>query len=359
MTDHEAPVLVERRGSLGVLTLNRPRAINALTHEMVTLMHAALNEWREDPAVAAVLLVGSGERGLCAGGDIVSIYRDAVDGGRGSEQFWSDEYRLNAAIAAYPKPYVALMDGIVLGGGVGVSAHASHRVVTEKTRLGMPEVGIGFVPDVGGTWLLSRAPGELGTLVALTGGHLDGADAIEVGLADHFVASDDLEKLASLLEEIPADEAITRVAGPRPASGLARQRLWADETFGHDSVGQIVAALEQRVEPEAQKALSALQRSSPTSVVVTLRALRQAKHLDLGEALAQEYRIAVRMLRGHDFPEGIRAQVIDKDRNPQWQPGSVAQVTTDAVDSYFAPLDEAELVLRPESHPSTDQGATP
>lgn len=222
----------------------------------------------------------------------------------------------------------------------------------------MPEVGIGFVPDVGGTWLLAKAPGELGTLVALTGGHLDAADAIELGMADHFVPSGDLEKLTELLEEVPADEAIARVAGPRPVSGLLRKRAWVDEAFGHDSVERIVQALEQVNDAEAQKARAAIERSSPTSVVVTLRALRKAEHLGLGEALAQEYRIAVRMLRGHDFPEGIRAQVIDKDRNPQWQPSHLDQVTTAAVMHHFAPLGEDELVLRPNSHTSTNQGAT-
>jgi len=338
-TTAESPVLAERRGRLGVLTLNRPRAINALTHEMVSLIRSALDAWAEDPEVETVLLTGAGERGLCAGGDIVSIHRDALTGSTGSEDFWRDEYQLNATIASYPKPYVALMDGIVLGGGVGVSAHASHRVVTERTRIGMPETGIGFVPDVGGTWLLAHAPGELGTYVALTAGHVDAGDAIELGLADHHVLSEDLPRLIELLESRPVSEALAHVLQPAPPSPLGKQRDWIDTAFAGDDPATILAAVQRRSEPEARKAAEALGRNSPTALVVTLRALRAAGQMNgLTQALDQEYRIAVRMLRGHDFPEGIRAQVIDKDRNPRWKPATIAGVTTAMVDHYFAPL---------------------
>ena len=335
----EAPVLVERRGRVGVLTLNRPRAINALTHEMVGIIQSTLDAWSGDPGVETVLLTGAGERGLCAGGDIVSIHQDAVSGGTGSEDFWRDEYRLNATIASYPKPYVALMDGIVLGGGVGVSAHASHRVVTERTRIGMPETGIGFVPDVGGTWLLSHAPGELGTYLALTAGHVDAGDAIALGLADHFVASADLPRLAVLLEGRPVPQALAHVAQPAPPSALTDQRSWIDDCFVSDDVATILAAVADRSEPEARAAEKALRRNSPTSLAVTLRAMREARGMaGLQQALDQEFRIAVRMLRGHDFPEGVRAQVIDKDRTPHWDPPTIAGVGADTVEHYFAPL---------------------
>ncbi|MFC5959253.1 enoyl-CoA hydratase/isomerase family protein [Streptomyces pratens] len=346
----EPSVLAERRGPLGLLTLNRPRSINALTHEMVGLLQAALDDWATDPDVTAVVVKGAGTRGLCAGGDIVSIYQDAVSGGHGAVDFWRDEYRLNAFIASYPKPYVALMDGIVLGGGVGVSAHASHRVVTDKTRVGMPETGIGFVPDVGGTWLLSRAPGELGTLVALTAGHMTAGDAIELGLADHFVDSADLETLVDLLVDHPVDEALTKVARPAPPSKLAEQRTWVDAAFAHNTVAEILDALNRRPEPEAAEALTAIRSKSPTSLVVTLRALRAARRMTrLEEALAQEFRLAVRLLRGHDMAEGIRAQVIDKDRNPRWEPPQVADVDPVEVDAHFASLGDAELELDPTS----------
>jgi enoyl-CoA hydratase len=341
----DRPVLISRHGTLGLLTLNRPRAINALTHEMVNTLQVALEEWARDPGVQTVALVGSGERGLCAGGDIVSIYRDATSGGRDSIDFWRDEYALNATIASYPKPYVAVMDGIVLGGGVGLSAHASHRVVTERTRIGMPEVGIGFVPDVGGTHLLSRAPGELGTFVALTAGHVGAGDAIELGLADHFVASDDVGSLVDLLADQPVEVALDKTATAAPQALLAEQRSWIDTAFEHDNVRAIHAALREVDTEPAGTALAALAAKSPTSLAVTLRALRSARDMDLPEALAQELRIAVRMLRGHDFPEGIRAQVIDKDRNPQWSPASIDEVTADLVNTYFESIGEDELVL--------------
>lgn len=350
----EPTVLVERRGRAGVLTLNRPRALNALTHEMVGLLDAALRAWADDPAVEVVVLRGAGERGLCAGGDIVAIHRDATTGGTGSEDFWRDEYHLNALIARYPKPYVALMDGIVLGGGVGVSAHASHRVVTERTRIGMPETGIGFVPDVGGTWLLSRSPGELGTYVALTAGHADGADALVLGLADRMVASADLDRLVEQLADPSAgsvDSVLDSVAVAPPEGGLTAARAWIDVGFGHDDAREVVAALRARPEPEAHAAADTVEAKSPTSVAVTLRALRAARHMDsLEEALTQEYRIALRMLRGHDFPEGVRAQVIDKDRSPRWEPASLEALQDADVASYFAPLGSAELGLtRPPS----------
>lgn len=337
MTD-EPSVLAERRGRIGLLTLNRPRAINALTHEMVGLMTSRLEAWVHDDAVEVVVLTGAGERGLCAGGDIVSFHRDAVGGGTGTEDFWRDEYALDAFVDRYPKPYVALMDGIVLGGGVGVSAHGAHRVVTDRTRIGMPETGIGFLPDVGGTWLLSHAPGELGTFAALTGRHFDAADAIELGLADDYVPSGQLDRLLGLLETQSVDDAITAVAQTPPASWLAAQRSWIDEAFAHDDPQAILAALQSRPEPEAREAAATMTAKSPTAVAVTLRALRDARAMaSLEEALEQEYRIAVRLLRGcADFREGIRAQVIDKDRNPQWQPATLADVTAETVDAYTA-----------------------
>ncbi|HEY1133358.1 MAG TPA: enoyl-CoA hydratase/isomerase family protein [Nocardioides sp.] len=344
----EPTVLAEVRGRVGLLTLNRPRAINALTHEMVGLLDARLRAWASDPAVQTVVVRGAGDRGLCAGGDIVAIHRDATTGGTGSEDFWRDEYRLNALIAGYPKPYVALMDGIVLGGGVGVSAHGSHRVVTERTRVGMPETGIGFVPDVGGTWLLSHAPGELGTHVALTAGHVGAADAIDLGLADRYVDSADLDRLVELLEQQPVEEALEAVAGVAAPGSLAEARPWIDAAFAHDDVPTIIASLRARPEDDAHRAADAVAAKSPTAVAVTLRALRAARAMaGLEQALDQEYRIVLRMLRGHDFPEGIRAQVIDKDRNPRWRPARFEDLDTGAVDAYFAPLGAAELALAP------------
>lgn len=357
-TTPEPSVLTERRGPRGrlaVLTLNRPRAINALTHDMAAHIRTTLVQWASDDDVEAVVLTGAGDRGLCAGGDIVAIYDDARSGGRATEDFWREEYHLNALIASYPKPYVALMDGLVLGGGVGLSAHAAHRVVTDRTRIGMPETGIGFVPDVGGTWLLSRGRSELGTFLALTAGHVRAADAIEVGLADHYVPAADLDHLLDLLAVQPTETALAKAEHAPPKSELGEHREWIDQTFRHDDVTSILDALDARNEEAAATAHKAVATASPTSVVVTLRALRAARVMSrLEEALDQEYRIAVRMLRGHDFPEGIRAQVIDKDRQPRWNPTTIDDLDPADVEGYFAPLGDAELGLAPP--PAFDPG---
>jgi len=341
-------VLFERRGRLGVIVLNRPRNINALTPQMVEAMLAKLGEWAKDDAVRTVLVRGAGERGLCAGGDIVAIYRDMIDdGGSATAQFWAREYRLNSLISRYPKPYVAFMDGLVLGGGVGISAHGSHRIITERTRMGMPETTIGFVPDVGGTFLLAAATGESGTHAALTGAHLDGADALHLGLADHFVRSDSLDALATALEEEAADEAIAKfVVEPQPSS-LAADRTWIDHAYAADDVEEIVRRLRSTPVPEAAQAADSIEAKSPTALKVTLEALRRARARDLTleEALDVEYRIGLRFLAGHDFREGIRAQVIDKDRSPRWNPATAADVTTSMVADCFTSLGGRELGL--------------
>ena len=342
-----AEVLFERRGRLGVVTLNRPRAVNALTAGMASAMLEQLTLWADDDAVAAVLVRGAGDRGLCAGGDIVAIYRDMLDGGDATADFWAEEYRLNLLISEYPKPYVALMDGLVLGGGVGISAHGSVRIVTERTRMGMPETTIGFVPDVGGTLLLSRSPGETGTHAALTGAHLSGADALFLGLADHFVPSASLAELEAALEAEPADAAVARFVEEAPGSVLAAQREWIDACYSSDDAEEILRRL-RAAGGEAADAADTIAGKSPTAVKVALASLRRAKNLSLEEALEQEYRVGLRFLAGPDFREGIRAQVVDKDRDPHWQPASLAEVSRNDVESYFAPLGDRELKLSKE-----------
>ncbi len=346
-------VLFERRGRLGVVTLNRPRAVNALTAGMAAAMLERLTEWADDDGVATVLVQGAGERGLCAGGDIVAIYEDMLKGGDATADFWRTEYRLNALIAGYPKPYVAFMDGLVLGGGVGISAHGSVRVVTERTRSGMPETTIGFVPDVGGTLLLSRSPGEAGTHAALTGAHLSGADALFLGLADHFVPSENLPALAAALETETAEAAVARFAERPPASVLAGQRDWIDACYTGDDAEEILRRLRgfDRETPgdapgEAAEAAVTIEAKSPTAVKVTLESLRRAKNLTLEEVLEQEYRVGLRFLAGPDFREGIRAQVIDKDRNPQWKPATLHEVSAADVERFFEPVGERELNLQ-------------
>jgi len=344
-----AEVLFGRRGRLGLITLNRPRAVNALTPGMVDLILRQLTEWMADDAVATVLVQGAGERGLCAGGDIVAIYRDMLQAGNATAGFWQTEYRVNSLISRYPKPYVAMMDGLVLGGGVGISAHGNVRVVTERTRMGMPETTIGFAPDVGGTFLLSHAPGETGTHAALTGAHLDAGDALFLGLADHYVPSGALPRLVAALEHESPEDAVARYAEQPPPSALAGQQDWIDACYGSDDAGDIVARLRAWTGPgreDAAAAADTIEAKSPTSVKVTLAGLRRAAKLTLDDTLAQEYRAGIRFLQGPDFREGIRAQVVDKDRNPQWKPATLAEVLPEQVDRFFEPLDGGELDLR-------------
>ncbi|MFB7455204.1 enoyl-CoA hydratase/isomerase family protein [Streptomyces sp. NPDC056188] len=347
MTATEEPVLFHTAGRAAHITLNRPRALNALTHEMVRRIDEALTDWEHDPAVETVVITGAGERGLCAGGDIRAIHDDARDGnGTASAAFWRDEYHLNARIARYPKPYVAVMDGIVMGGGVGVSAHGSVRVVTERSRIAMPETGIGFVPDVGGTHLLALAPGELGTHLALTGAQIGAGDALLCGLADHYVPSAFLPALIDDLAVTPVWEVLARHVRPAPQGELAGRREWIDSCYAARTVEDIVGRLLDHGEPAAKEAAQTLLTKSPTALKVTLTALRRARPLGSLEAvLEQEYRVSCAALSSPDLVEGIRAQVIDKDRDPRWSPGTLAEVTDADVGRFFAPLGDRELGL--------------
>lgn len=339
VTENE-DVLVSVRNGVGILTLNRPKAINSLNDAMVAGMSEALHAWASDESVHTVLLTGSGERGLCAGGDVVALYHSAKAGGADARRFWYDEYLLNAYIGSYPKPYVALMDGIVMGGGVGVAAHGNIRVATDTTKMAMPEVGIGFIPDVGGTYLLSRAPGALGLHAALTGAPFSGADAIAMGFADHYVPHD---KLADFTESVIVDgvqNALATYAIEPPASTLLEQRGWIDECYSGDTVADILGALAGHVATAAQDAAKLIATRSPIALAVTLEAVRRAGKLaTLEDVLQQEYRTSCTSVKSHDFVEGIRAQLVDKDRNPQWSPASIEAVTAADVDAYFVPAD--------------------
>ncbi|MFJ5864891.1 enoyl-CoA hydratase/isomerase family protein [Streptomyces parvus] len=360
----DRPVLLETRGTCMHLTLNRPRALNALSHTMVRLLDEALARAEQDDAIHSVLLSGAGDRGLCAGGDIRALHDDARASGRASLGFWRDEYRLNARIARFPKPYVALMDGIVMGGGVGVSAHAGIRVVTERSRVAMPETAIGFVPDVGGTRLLAAAPGELGTHLALTGRSVGAADAILCGLADHHVPVRLLPALTEALREPTGPPGPTGPTGPGasvadivqgfatdpPAGDLAAQRDWIDDCYAADTVEDIVRKLRASRVPAAQTVADELLTKSPLALKVTLAAVRRAAGLDSLEAvLDQEFRVSSRAFEHPDFVEGVRARIIDKDNAPQWKPGSLAEVDDQEVARFFAPLGpgEQELALAP------------
>jgi enoyl-CoA hydratase len=344
LVEHD-DVLLRHEGGLGRVVLNRPRAINALTHAMVERIDTALTAWETDDGVRAVVVSGAGERGLCAGGDLRGFHADALSGGAGTLDFWRDEYALDAHVARYPKPYVAIMDGIVMGGGVGISAHGGVRVVTERTRLAMPEVGIGLVPDVGGTYLLSRAPGELGTHLALTATEIGAGDAIACGFADHFVPSDDLAGFLDALA-VDVDGAVRAFAGTAPPAHLPGEREWIDRCYAADTVEEVVARLRDFGSPEAKDAVERILGKSPTALKVTLRSLRLARDLaTVEQVLAQEYRVSTACLRSPDLAEGIRAQVIDKDRVPRWTPATLEEVADATVEAFFAPLGEDELVL--------------
>jgi len=334
----DEPVLTSTEGRVARIVLNRPRVINALNHAMVLRIDAALAAWRADPQVEAVVITGAGERGLCAGGDIRAVHDDASRGdGREAAAFWRDEYRLNASIASYPKPYVAVMDGIVMGGGVGVSAHSDVRVVTERSLVGMPETAIGFVPDVGGTYLLSRAPGELGTHLALTGMPVGAGDAVLCGLADHFVPSDRLTEFTAALAHETPEAAVAEFATPCPNGELAAHREWIDHCYAADSVEEIVARLRSSGITAAKQTAEIILAKSPTSLKVTLAAVRRARGLSrLEDVLAQEFRVSCAMLSSPDLVEGVRAQIIDKDRNPRWSPATLAEVSAQDVQRPFA-----------------------
>ena len=322
-------------GRAGRITLNRPQALNALTLPMVRAVDAALIAWADDPSVSLVVVDGAGERAFCAGGDIRALYEAARAGDiAAARAFFAAEYAMNAHIARFPKPYVALMDGVVMGGGVGLSAHGSVRVVTERTLLAMPETGIGLFPDVGATWLLSRA-GALGRHLALTGTRIGAGDAILAGLADVFVPS---ARLPALIEALAEGDAgvVQEFAEPRPDPSLAHHTGWMTACYGHDSVEPILAALAANPATAAREAGREIAAKSPSSLKVTLRALREAAALpDLEHALAQELVLATGCMRSHDFVEGVRAAVIDRDRQPRWQPARLQDVTPAMVDRYF------------------------
>jgi enoyl-CoA hydratase len=347
-----APDLIARReASAGIIRLNRPKAINAITLEMFRDIDKALDAFEADPAVAVIVLEGAGERGLCAGGDIRALWESSKVSGDLGKILWREEYILNARIKRFPKPYVAFMDGIVMGGGVGLSAHSSHRVVTERTKLAMPEVGLGFFPDVGGTYLLSRAPGEIGTYFGLTGQTMNGADAIHARFADAVVPSTKLPALRDALTKVrpgtmSADikTLIAQFATGETAGPVAARQSQIDAWFAHDRMGDIISALRQDGSELAQATLKTLAEKSPRGMVVTLRLLRLARtSASLEECLVREYRAALEVFRSDDFREGVRAAVIDKDRNPRWSPPRIEDVTPEMVARYFAEIGADEL----------------
>ncbi|WP_209325741.1 enoyl-CoA hydratase/isomerase family protein [Brevibacterium renqingii] len=350
MTDTSAQrtddsVVTSVSNGVGRIELNRPKLINALSQEMVGAIDDALSAWSDDDSVSLVLVTGRGERGLCAGGDIKAVYNDIVAGSDENAKFWNREYKMNHAISEFPKPYVVIMNGITMGGGVGISGHGSHRIVTDSTKVGMPETGIGLFPDVGGTHLLADAPGELGTHLALTGRPVGAGTAIALGLADHYVPD---ARIPDLISDLTSGQELDAVLGKysaaAPVDELAEAADWINECYVGNSAEDIVAALAAHEDPDAQATAELIGSKAPTSVKVTLAALRKAASMSLAEVLEQDYRVAVALTERPDLKEGIRAQVIDKDRNPQWSPATLADVSDETVESILT-TDHEEKVF--------------
>ncbi|MFO1124733.1 MAG: 3-hydroxyisobutyryl-CoA hydrolase [Methylocystis sp.] len=341
-------IIASREGRLGRIVLNRPQALNTLTLPMVRAFRRALDEFGEDDDVCAVLVAGAGGRGLCAGGDVRILYELEIGQKRRFADFWREEYELNARIAAFPKPYVVIMDGIVMGGGVGISAHGNRRVVTERSRIAMPEVGIGFFPDVGASWLLSRA-GAVGAYMALSAASVTATDAIDAGLADLLIHSKDIERLIGELEVIgvaeDVDAAMRRLAR-RPDDGqlLPYSRL-LDEATAQEKVTDVIAAFEREGSEFSVRAADDIGSKSPTALKVTHALLRRALQArDLETCLTNEFKAACRMLETHDLYEGIRAAIIDKDRRPKWSPDRLDMVSDAAVEEILG----GDATLRPK-----------
>jgi enoyl-CoA hydratase len=344
----EAPpeILFDRRGAAGLVTLNRPQALNAVTLGMLRAFTRKLQEWRDDPSITRVVLSAAGGRAFSAGGDIRALY-EAGTSGRHDEMlaFYGEEYVLNSIIKHYPKPYIALIDGIVMGGGVGLSVHGSHRVAGDRFSFAMPEVSIGFFPDVGATWFLPRLPGELGAYCALTGERLNAADGIAATIATHRVASSRFGDLAdALCSAVSVDATLAAFAEPTGEGKLAPRRGTIDRLFKGDRVENILAALDaERAEAEFGKATAATIRvKSPTSLKLALAQMRAGARLSFQGCMQTEFRIVSRVIHGHDFYEGVRAVIVDKDNAPNWRPGTLAEVSDAEIARHFAPLPDGE-----------------
>lgn len=340
-------------GRVGRITFARPKALNALTHAMSLKLEAALDAWAGDDSVAMVVIDAEGERAFCAGGDIAAMYREGIEGHyEGARAFWRDEYRMNAKLFSFSKPVAAFMQGFVMGGGVGVGGHASHRVVGDSTQVSMPESGIGLIPDVGGTLLLARAPGRLGEYLGTTGARMGPGDAIHAGFADSYLPEDEWPALIAALVETGNPGLIEAAARPAPDAPLARQQAVIDRCFAGADLAGIVAALEAEPGEFAQKALYAMRRNSPLSMACGVELIRAARvENDIRAALRGEYRFTHRGMEQGDFLEGVRAQIIDKDRTPHWRHADAADLPRADIDAMLAPLGAQELTFEEEEQP--------
>jgi enoyl-CoA hydratase len=345
--DAELEILCETRGQAGVITLNRPRALNALTLGMVREMRRALDAWRTDPAVTRVVVRGAGEKAFCAGGDIRRLTELGLAGQpQEALAFWREEYQLNALIKNFPKPYISLIDGIVMGGGVGISLHGRYRVAGERYLFAMPEVGIGFFPDVGATFALPRLPGSTGLYIALTGERIKRADAMALGLATHAVNGADFD---FLLDRLAAGDSVEQTLAARAidpgAAPLSQERALIDRCFSAASVSAILDCLERDGSEPARRMHEAIRTKSPTSLNLAFEQMRRGGELTFADAMKTEFRIVSRIFEGRDFFEGVRAVLIDKDGKPQWQPATLSAIDNAVIAGYFADLGPAELEI--------------
>jgi enoyl-CoA hydratase len=352
MTERSEPeILFDQRGAAAIVTLNRPQALNALSLTMIRQLRAKLDLWRDDPAVSCVVVVAAGERAFSAGGDLREIY-DHGRAGHYAEAlaFFREEYELNAAIKGYPKPYIALINGIVMGGGVGISVHGSHRIAGERFLFAMPEVGIGFFPDVGGTWFLPRLAGEIGTYCALTCERLKIADAVCAGVATHHVpAARHSDLLDALCTSAPVEPTIAAFSQPVGEGDAFARRSAIDRLFAGPTVESILEGLDAEATVCAKaewvaRAAKAMRTMSPLSLKIALTQMRRGRNWSFAQCMQAEFRIVSRILLGHDFYEGVRAVIINKDNQPRWQPDRLADVRATEVERHFAAIDE-ELIL--------------
>ena len=341
----EPEILFEKRGRAGLVTLNRPKALNALTRHMVNLMHPQLALWARDPSVELVVVRAAGEKAFCAGGDIRQLHDWGKAGDPAIRAFYHEEYRLNTFIKRYPKPYVALVDGFVMGGGVGISVHGSHRVAGDRLAFAMPETGIGLFPDVGGTYFLPRLPGRIGTWLALTGARLGQADALRSGFATHVAASAAFDAIAdALCEKGDPDATLAAFATPEAEAPLETLRPVIDRCFAGDTVEAILASLDGDETEWAHKQAAIIRQKSPTSLKIALRQMQEGAKAEFEDCMRIEYRVVSRVIRGHEFFEGVRAVIVDKDNAPQWRPATLEGVSDADIDACFAPLaDELDL----------------
>jgi enoyl-CoA hydratase len=343
MTD----LILKQQGTAGRATLNRPHALNAITHQMLLDLETTLQNWATDENIKLALIDAAGDRAFCAGGDIVDLYAEGIKGrDEMARTFWRDEYRINAAIDSYAKPYIAIMDGIVMGGGVGISAHGSHRIVTERTMFAMPECAIGIIPDVGGSLLLARMPGHCGEYAGLTGARLSGADCIYAGLADFYVESENLDALKTALCETGDPDVIHQFTSRPPTSELERNQNEINALFAADDVITIQSGLKNATTDFAKTAVKGFSRGAPLGVTAALKIIRTARvDNNMALALRNEYRFITSAVKSGEFIEGVRAAVIDKDRNPTWKYPTLENVPTALIDALDHPAPDGDFTV--------------